>query len=297
MTDRKLSRRSVLKTSAGAIAAGAMSGLAGCSGIPGLGGGGGSQGSNEIQTWAFDPGEIGEREYRSARYVNYGSHRDNEDAFDEDYYDNIEANYENAVEARLDIDFDEANWQVSLGQFSVLNANHTVEDVVEFLEDEADFEEEDDDVSGYTTILGPNETTAYAADGSNVLSARAQDALDAIEDFIDTQNGEIDMWVDEEEDFADAITNVSGDVVTASLVDSDNTDVVASGISASFNGETTTVQSASVYDEEDDYDREEFQEQANEEDEISVSFNGRVVVAEIEQDTDEYGGGGFGPTP
>ncbi len=288
MTDRSLSRRTVLKTGAGALAAGAMSGLAGCSSIPIIGGGGGNQGSKELQNWAYDPGELGSRDNYFPRYRNLGSIRDNEDNFDSEYYDGVESGYEQQYAQFLDIDFEDANWDLNLGQFGVLSADHTVEDVVSNLEDQ-DFEEDESDVSGYTTIVGPNSTQAYAADGSLVLWCRVQeDSSGAIEDFISSQNGEIDMWVDEEEDFAEAVDNVSGDVVGASLRDGEG-DVVASGNAAQFNGETTTQLFASVYDDQDDFDKQEIREQAQESDDFSVSFSGRVVIAERDVDTDEYG--------
>jgi len=288
MTDRSLSRRTVLKTSAGAVAAGVTSGLAGCSAIPGFGDGG-SQGSNEIQDWAFEPGEIGNQDSYRARYQNYGSIRDNEDEFDSEYFGGVESQYESRYGDRLDIDFEDADWGIRLGQAQVLSADHTVEDVVDQLEDEFEYEDDDDDVDGYTTIVGPNERDGYAVDGSTVLHVRvSEDVADALEDLIATQNGDIDMWADEEEDFSEAVTNVSGDVVSAG-VGGFSEDVVASGSSATFNGETTKQQFAQVYEEEDDIDKENKRERVSDEDDASVSFNGRVVVFEGETDTDEYG--------
>ena len=288
MTDRSLSRRTVLKTGAGAVAAGVTASLAGCSAIPGFGDDG-NQGSKEIQDWAFEPGEIGNQDSYRARYQNYGSIRDNEDEFDSEYFDRVESQYESRYGDRLDIDFEDADWQVRLGQAQVLSADHTVEDVVDHLEDEFDYEEDDDDVDGYTTIVGPNERDGYAADGSTVLHVRvSEDVADALEDLIATQNGDIDMWADEEEDFSEAVTNVSGDVASAGIGGFAE-DVVASGSSATFDGETTQQQFVRVYEEEDDIDKEEIREAVEDEDDASVSFNGRVVVFEGETDTDEYG--------
>jgi len=287
MTENELSRRSVLRLGAGGVAAATASGLAGCSSIPFLGGGGGG-GSSTTQNWAYDPGEVVDQDTYTPRYRSISAIRDAEDELPDQVFENEEVRFEQRYGNPLDVDFDEADWTLRLGRAGVGSVPHTVEDVVENLEDEFDFDE-DDEVDGYTTVVGPNETRGYAVDGSTVLWVRARDAVDALEELIATQSGDVDMYVDEDDDFADAITNVDGDVVSAS-VGGNQEDVVATGSAATFNGETTTAAGAQVFDERDDVDRERFRELASEQDDLSVGFSGRVVTFERTIDTDEYTG-------
>lgn len=287
MDDRSHSRRSVLQASAGVVAAATTSGLAGCSAIPGLGGGG-TSGSKRIENWAFVPGEVADQGSYTPYYRSYDAVRGVEDELADVYYHRIEEDYRRQYQGPLDVDFDDARWTVTLGDCKVIRANHTVDDVVDNLTDESDFEEADD-VHGYTTVVGPEDRYGYAIDGSTILSAFGiEDAADALENLIDTQNGEIAMTVDENEVFVDALDPIEGDFVFVDSVDLGGK-IVGRGRSATFEGETTTVQTADVYEDEEEYDEAEIREWASENDDVSASFHGRVVVSEDEWDTDEYG--------
>lgn len=241
-----------------------------------------------MQNWAYAPGEVADQGSYAPEYRSISAIRGVEDELPDQVVDTEENRFERRYGAPLDVDFDEADWTLRLGQVGVASVPHTVEDAVENLEDELGFDE-DDEVDGYTTAIGPNETRGYALDGSTAIWASARDAVDALEETIATQSGEVDMYVDEDEDFADAITNVDGDVVSAT-VGNIQENVVASGSAASFNGTTTTAKGAQVYDERDDVDRERFRGLAREQDDLSVSFSGRVVTFERTLDTDEFTG-------
>jgi len=287
MTDGRLSRRDVLRLGVGGLAAATASGLAGCSSIPFLGGGGGG-GSSTVQNWAYDPGEVADQNAYTPEYRSISAIRSVEDELPDSVVDREKRIFAGGYGNPLDLDFDEADWTLSLGRAGVGSVQHTVEDVVEHLEDEFGFDE-DDEVDGYTTVIGPNETQGYAVDGSTVIWANARDAVDALEELIATQSGDVDMYVDEDEDFADAITNVDGDIVRAS-VGAARENVVATGTAATFNGDETTATGAQVFAERDDVDRERFRELAGEQDDLSVSFSGRVVTFERTLGTDEYTG-------
>jgi hypothetical protein len=287
MTGEQLSRRSALRLGASGLAAATTAGLAGCSSIPFLGGGGGG-GSSTVQNWAYDPGEVADQDSYSPEYQSLSAIRNVEDELPNQVVYVAEGRFEQRYGDPLDVDFDEADWILGLGQVGVASVPHTVEDVVENLEDEFEFDE-DDEVDGYTTVIGPSETVGYALDGSMVLLVQARDAVDGLEETIATQSGDVDMYVDEDEDFADAITNVDGDEVRVSLGASQE-NVVATGTAATFSGSETTTTGAQVFDEQDDVNRERFRELAREQDDLSVGFSGRVVTFERTLNTDEYTG-------
>lgn len=288
VTDDELSRRSALRLGAGGLAAATAGGLAGCSSIPFLGGGGGG-GSSTVQKWAYAPGEIADQESYVPQYRSFSAIRAAAEELPDNFVTATESRVETRFEDLLDVDAEDVEWEVDLSAFAVASVNHTVADAVEHLEDELDFDE-DDEVNGYTTVVGPDGVRGYALDGSTVIvGAVESDVAGALEDVIGTQRGDVDMYVDEDEDFADAVTNVDGDTVRAS-VGGFQDNVVATGTAATFEGEETTAAGAQVFDDRDDVDRERFREFANEEDDLSVSFSGRVVTFERTLDTDEYTG-------
>jgi len=288
MTNRQLSRRTVLKTGAGAVAAGTMAGLAGCSGLGIFGGG--NESANAIGDWAFEPGEIGDGDY----YVNFTDLQavlDHEDELDDELFDDFEGSYVNRYEDNLGIDIEDADWRLSFsfGQFDVVTADHDVDSAVDEAEDNLGYEEADE-FEGYTLVVDPNGRGGVAVDGSTVLwISRVEDAEDGLETFIETQTGDTDLYVDDDEDFAEAVDAVGGDLHNASLSNNDSP-LVARSSGVSMNGDTCDLEAAYVYEESDDFEQGELEARAEgyeDLDDVSTSKNGRVGTIEGTIDTDD----------
>ena len=293
MTD-ELSRRAAIKLGAATAGVGAMGGLAGCSSIPFIGGGSG------YTNWLAEPGVIGDSDYYRFSWTDAAAVRNNEDEFDEDIYDG----YESSNEEQLDwagLDYDDVNTFLSFQGVTVVDASFNRDDVADELEDD-DFED-DTDHEGYTIYLGNNEFRAVGVSGNDLVYGRRNsenDAVEVVEAAIDTNNGNEDRYVDENDDFNELTSNLStGTFTSGGTFDSDS-DQVASGRTLSVNGETSSVEAISVFDEADDLegdDVDDLQEQGEESNDVenfSANKSGRVLTVSYDVDTDEIGTGDFG---
>lgn len=290
MSDRSLSRRGLLKTSAGGLAAGVASGLAGCSAIPGFGGGG-KEGSARTENWAYANAEMDEFDQLGTNYLDFGAIREFEDDLPDEFVDRYESGYEDQYGDPLGLEWEAMDWVVSVVRSGVLAADHEAAAVVERLTEERDYEE-DDDVDGYTVLTGPDGRFGYAVDGSRVLWAGpgVDDPAVLLETLIGTQTGDTDMAADEDEDFAAALDAVSGDnVSTLPGIESENVATRAS--SWTLGSDTTTSTVAWVFEDESDVNEGELRDGAYF-DADEVSFEGRTVLWEWEFDTEEFGSGG-----
>jgi len=293
MTD-ELSRRAAIKLGAATAGVGAMGGLAGCSSIPFIGGGGG------YTNWLAEPGVVADDDAYRFSWTDAQQVRNNEDEFDEDVYDS----YESFNEERLDqagLDYDDVNTFLSFQTVTVVDASFDRDDVADELEDN-DYED-DTDHEGYTIYLGDNEFRAVGVSGSDLIYGRRNsdnDAVEVVEAAIDTNNGDEDRYVDENDDFAELTSNLgTGTFTSGGTIDNDS-DQVASGRTLSVNGEISSVEAISVFDEADDLDQDDVDdlqeegEDSNDVDNFSATKTGRVLTVSYDVDTDEIGTGEFG---
>jgi hypothetical protein len=291
-TRRTVSRRSALRIGAGAAAAGIVAGLAGCSSVPLLGGGGGSSGSQAMRDWLVEPGELADRNQYAPVYLDYGALLDVEDELDDGLFNAIEDGYETRYEDPFDVDIEDANWGLRLGTplFRVFSGSYSRTDAVAHLEDEFDFDEQDDRVGGFSIVLGPEELSGVALDGSVILFVnRTEDPADNLEVLIEAQSGEAEMYAEENEAAGAALDAVDGDHLT--LTENGPTDdVEALAVAATFDGETTERTAALVFDDEDAVDEDLLDdvEADTEWDEMETSTDGRVGFVEGVQDTDAF---------
>lgn len=286
-----VSRREALRLGAGTAAAGAVGGLAGCSSIPFLGGGGGG-GSKRMRTWLVDPGELADRDRYDPVYLDYGALLDAEEELSDGAFDFAEEAYWMRYGGPFDVDIEDANWAMTLGSQSlrVFGASYSRSDIVDHLTNDFDFEEEDDRVSGFSILLGPEERSGVALDGSVILFVnRTEDPRDDLEVLIEAKNGETDLYAEEDEDVGAALDAVDGDHLLLTEA-APTEDVAAMAVAATFDGETTERTAALVFDDEDAVDEELLAdaEEDTEWDEMETSTDGRVGLVEGVQDTDEF---------
>lgn len=293
MTD-ELSRRAAIKLGAATAGVGAMGGLAGCSSIPFIGGGSG------YTNWLPEPGVIADADSYGFSWTDAQQVRNNEDEFDDDVYDS----YESANEDRLDqagLDYDDVNTFLSFQSVTVVDASFNRDDVAGELEDN-DFDD-DTDHEGYTIYLSNSEFQAVGVSGNDLVYGRRNsenDAVEVVELAIDTNNGDEDRYVDENDDFAELVSNLSSGTFTSGRTIDNDSDQVASGRTVSVNGSTSNVESVTVYDEADDLDQDDVDdlqeegEDSNDVENFSANKNGRVLTVIYDVDTDKIGTGDFG---
>lgn len=246
-----------------------------------------------MRDWLVDPGELADRDQYAPVYLDYGALLDVEEELSDGAFDFAAEGYETRYEDLVDVDIEDANWALALGtgRFRVLSANHSRSDVVEHLEDDLDLDEEDERVSGFSIVLGPEELSGVALDGSVILIVTGvADPQDHLEVLIEAQSGEAEMYAEENEAAGAALDAVDGDHLTLTE-DGPTDDVEALAVAATFDGETTERTAALVFDDEDAVDEDLLGdvEADTEWDEIETSTDGRVGFVEGVQDTDEFG--------
>jgi len=290
----ELSRRAAIKLGAATAGVGAMGGLAGCSSIPFVGGGA------NYTNWLAEPGVIADSDNYRFTWTDAQQVRNNEDNFDSDTYDN----YESFNEDRLDqagLDYDDVNTFLSFQGVTVVDASFNQDDVGDELEDN-DFDD-DTDHEGYTIYLSESEFQAVGVSGNDLVYGRRNgenDAVEIVEAAIDTNNGDEDRYVDENDDFSELTSNLStGTFTSGGSIDNDS-DQVASGQTLSVNGETSNIESITVFDEADDLEQDDvddLQEEGEDSSDVenfSANKNGRILTVSYDIDTDEIGSGSFG---
>jgi hypothetical protein len=292
MTDSSLSRRSLLRTTAGGLATGAVAGLAGCSGI--LGGGGGGAASSTTRAWAYEPSEGGRNEPYPTEYHDIGAFLDHEDDLSDDVFDAVDGSFQSTFEDRMDVDIEDADWRLRFGANharQVVSANHDAATAIEELE--ADGFDEDDEIGDFSTAVGPSERQAAAVDGSTAIFVVGQDPTSLLETLIGTQGGETELYADENEEFAAAVDALDGDVLTVNPTVGVSEQLLATAEAASFGGDRTTVKGAVVYDDGDAFSVDDleffadaFRDQGVED--VQTSKDGRVGTIRGEIDTADY---------
>jgi hypothetical protein len=301
MTRQGVSRRSVLKLGAGAVAAAGVSGLAGCSAFGGGGGG------TPATKYAWEPGEFRDQDHYSVSYTDVSTVVSNEDKFDEEAYDQFEESYENLYDNdTIEIDIDDAKWHARVGNslLRVLKANYDQEAIGDALDDQ-EFDDDEGD-KGFTLYTRENASIAYAMDGSVLLATRSSvedEAADVLEGVIEVLTGDVPTYSSENDDFKTAVSKTgSGMSARYGTFDEDSRssdqydNAVAEGSRTKIKGDQAAGKQVVVYEEGDDVpdkdDREDLKEQYEEFDveNVKVNKSGRALVVKGRTDLDEQMG-------
>lgn len=297
MSNLSGTRRDVLRRGAAAIGAATIVSNAGCMGI--LGGGGGS-----YSQWLPEPGTLEDEDHYGVSVLNLKSLSNQEDEFDDE-----SVNFEQFEErwAPADVDWEDVSMLLTWFQgVRVIEADYNKEDVIEDFEDD-DYDDEAE-YEGFTLMLSPNERRMAAVDGSAiVLSQGLEDPEDALEDIIDTKNGDEDRYGDDSDDFSEMTDELgNGDLVNVMMQEpADDTNVergvfenhVGTGRVNNVNGDETDGTWVLVFEDEDDVDVGDVEDwvEASQDsggefenwEDVEVNASGRSVVVEGTIDTDE----------
>jgi len=171
-----------------------------------------------------------------------------------------------------------SSWTVIEGDFSE-------SDIVEGFQEGSP--EQGGQYNGYRFYQVDNNEFA-AQDGTFVVGPDRN----GLEELIDTAEGENDRLVDENDDFSLLVDELGdGDAVTGSLQSGDDFDRVARGVRFDFQEDESDARLVAVFSDESTVDedavREELEGDGSVSD-ISVSTDGRVVVASASFDTAEF---------
>jgi len=298
MSGREYTRRALLRRGTAAVSAGAIASTAGCFGLNPLGGGGGA-----YANWLPVPDDIGDSDHYQFTYLDTEVVESNEDNFDEDSFDidSIESFWD-----PLGFDWEDTSMILLASQAVVVEASFDREDAVSDLED--DDYEEDGDHEGFTLFLGPTESRAFGVGDNAVVVTGGygvDDPLDPIEATIDAKTGNADRYGDENEDMSALLSELGGALDSGGTMEESDSDtpenglfenMVASGDTATVNGETADRKWVIVYEEQDDVDTDDLEDwvDANSDegefadvDDISYNQNGRKGIVTGTVDTDE----------
>jgi|AntRauTorcE11897_2_1112592.scaffolds.fasta_scaffold09891_3 hypothetical protein len=297
MGDLSGTRRDVLRRGAAAIGVATLAGNAGCMGL--LGGG-------SYSSWLPEPGTIGDSDhYRFTKLNMQGLAEDEDELADETDFEGFEDTW-----APADVDWDDVSMLLRFEGVSVVQADFETEDIVDDFEDE-DYDEEEE-YEGYKLLFGPKERSmAAVGDDTLVLAGMSyrgvEDPQDAVEDVIDTENGDEDRYEDDSDDFDEMIDELGdGDIVIGSTMEPADETVdergqfenqVAEGRVLDVNGDETDGKWVLVFEDEDDVDVDDVEDwvDASQDnggdfedwDDVEVSESGRTVVVEAIADTDD----------
>jgi len=286
-------RRRMLQGGAGLL----LAGLAGCGSIPGVQGGGGS-----YTNWVYEPGAIGDNEHLSVTVAQIGQIVEHEDELD-DGYETFESRVEDQYSV-LGLDIEDVQQLISLNAGRVLTGSFDLESIRSDLED-ADYD--DSEYQGYDVFVGPNERTGFALQGNTIVQTRYTDPESTLEELIDTNRGETDRYVDENDAFSELVSQLgSGTYLfggTHEEYESTNEQSfsfehqVARGASVTLNGDTANVKRVLVFEDSGDIDMDDVEDAIDEQsdsngqfsdvDDIETSQSGRSVIITGTMDTDE----------
>lgn len=291
MTSGQLSRRTLLQTGAGGLAAGVASGLAGCSAIPGLGGGA-DQSTKAFQNWLFDVEEVFGIEYLNVTYLENDVIREQWDALRDRYRERLVFNYGSRFGDYLPIEFGDADWTLSIGDVAVARVDHDRQKSVDALvEAMSGMAVDREDLHGYTTLVDEENEHGYALDGSHVLfyqQSYSEAGADAqIETVVGTQSGEVETLGDRDTDLATVVKRIDGDMIKLHVQPEEQT---AAARGATLGSETTTERLLILYNSADEIDQEIVEKNLNNSLWTEVSFDGREVTAKRESETAEFSG-------
>ena len=300
------SRRDVLRTGAGVVTIGGLTGLAGCSSVPVVGDDSEDTDSSErsetessddesdslgYTQWVYDPDEM-DSDSMSISLADIDSILSADAYPDEDksnLRDSVSETFEGELEAA------EIDSQLSVGYSAVVTGSFDPSDVLDAMSlsdadgyDDFDVYENDED-----------ETTYFATDGDFLIVSESfrffdHDGREELEVLIDTYGGDTDRFTDTNDDF-ELLTDElgSGDIVTASgRTEAAGDGTVADGFAVAIDGEETSVQFVAVYEDEDAIDLDEIEREIESErgENVEVgdsSRDGRVVTVDYSVPTEE----------
>lgn len=290
------SRRDVLRTGAGIATAGGLASLAGCSNVPVVGSY--FEDGIDYTAWAYDPTELG-LESMGVTYQHVASLLEEDEVPDKDEMrDEVTSNYSDALSA------DDVEAVISVGQSEILTGSFDGGEVV----DETGLSEEGSygDFELYADESGDEAVDVLVAtDGDRLVrSAPSQhyefDAREELELLIDTYNGDVDGYIDVNENFERLHSELgTGDFgfmsarTESATEDSADDPVDAWGIVVTVDGAETNGTYVLVHTSESDVDLDEvesdIEENLSDEAELGdVSQDGRVVTAEYSVPTEDF---------
>lgn len=278
----------MLRTSAGALAAGAATGLAGCSAIPGFGGGV-DQTTKTFYDWTFDAKDVLGNEHIQVKHQDHDAIREHWDALGDQYREELRIGYRHRFGDAFGLEFGDADWTLHLGDFTVTRVDHDAEERVDsLLEERTEMAVDREDLDGYTTVVDRKNEAGYALDGTHILSYQQsysdEGAKTQIETIVGTQTGEVETLGDRDTTHAEAVKRADGDVVNL-YPGSDPAGVTT----AKLGSETTTERLLQLHESADDIDKE-LTEESLKNTYTEVSFSGREVTAKREVETAEFSG-------
>lgn len=277
---------------AGAATVGGIASLAGCSSIPVVGSY--FEDAPDYTEWAYDPSEMDSTSV-TAMMANIESLLDAEGVPEDDrsnMSDNMSERFDGELQA------EDVTYHLSVGYSTIFTGSFDPSEVLDAMS-----LSESDEYNGFNVYENDEESTTYfGTDGDFLLVSQSfgfidHDGRDELELLIDTYNEDSDRFVDVNEDFellADELS--SGDLVNATgRTEAAEDGSVAEGFTAAIDGEETSAEFVSVYENEDDIDLEqiktELEENWGEDADIGEpSQDGRVVTVECTFPTEQLTG-------
>lgn len=300
---KERSRRDVLKTGAGALAAVGTAGLAGCSGgVPFLNGG------SSFQNWLHEPSEFRDQDHYRYTYIDPLAFQENESELPDGQYDSV-SSYVEPYNEDAGVDFDETDWFLDTGVAGIAGCSRSQDELVEELENN-DYNDETE-YEGYQIFVpGGNENppSAKAVNDNVILSVqRMENPVDGAEDLINVNNGDEPGYTDESEAMSTLLAelgsgSLSYGLTTEPVEDTEEEqarfeEMVGWGYAGSINGETMDLKWVYVHEDSDAVDTGDVEEwvdanngtdqQLDDVDDIGVSQNGTAAVVTGTIETDE----------
>lgn len=295
--------------SGSALAVGvSVSSFSGClSGPPGLGSPGGGVGS--FTSWLPAPGEIRDLDHYRFRTFQPKQMANFEGFANSDDYDTIANAYGRQFSSQMGIGFDEINQLTSTGTGEIAVTDVSREDIVDELEDNNYNDESEHE--GYVVYLSPNGANAVGVTDGTVIFGReypsVPDAVEVVEGIIDTNAGNEDRYEDESDDCRTLLNQLgSGHWVSGQTQEEGSAtepasgrfrDLVARGITVSFDDEKSEYRNVLVFEDADDIDTNDVEDyvDANEQsgrkfdnaNDVSTNTDGRSVIVTATLDTDD----------
>ncbi|WP_455448861.1 hypothetical protein [Natrinema thermotolerans] len=285
------SRRDVIRTGAGVAGTGLLTALAGCSEIPVVG----SYFGFDYTEWVYDPDGL-DSDSVTVFLMNVEAILETDEVENKgDLREEATNNYSGELVA------DDVEYVLNVGRSEILTGSFDGEAVVDGMGFAAEGSHGDFDL--YTD--DEEENAVIGTDGDILVKTSGNgfsdvDAREEIEHLIDTASGDVDRFVDVNDDFdqvqsevdTDHYVYVSGQTESATEDAADDT-VVTTAITAELDGAETNGTYLLLYASEDGVDLE--QAESDVENDLSeeatlgdVSQDGRLVTAEFTVPTEEF---------
>lgn len=284
------SRRDVLRHGAGLTGIGLATTLAGCSSVPVVGSFFGDE--PVYPEWVYDPETVDGESIRLKR-TDVSRMLDLEAVPDEDAREGFADEFGGA-------DIDDVDYVLEFDRNEIMSVSFDGTEVA----DELDAESEGS--YGSFDLYSDGRSVTAVSEEYILESSERYDsdrtARDRTELLIDTYEGEADRFVDENEHFERAVDALETGVVveanagsSSRIEEANDDDVVAEGMVAEADDESTLLRVVEVYKSEDGYDESEIESQfegyAESESDVELadlSADGPTVVGEFEMPTEMF---------